>query len=163
MNKYAKLGLAAGCACATLAVAVAQTRPSALTPEQRAHRAVELRQSVMQVQAYSLGPAAAMTRGAPFDAETAQKAAARLKVLSGMIADAFKTDTSKLDVKTRAKPDIWTDKTGFDSHVNDEVKAVDALESAAMGGDKDATLNAIKAVGKSCGGCHEQYREKSSD
>lgn len=161
MNHYSKLGLAACCVVATLAVAVAQNGPGAMSQEQRAQRAVDTRQSVMGVQAYALGPAAAMLRKAPFDAATVQLSASRLKVLSGMLADVFKADTSKSGVKSGAKAEIWTDKAGFDKAVNAEVEAVDALQSAAMGGDKDATLKALGAVTKSCGGCHDQYREKA--
>ena len=91
MNHYSKVGLAACCAVATLAVAVAQNAPP--TPEQRAKNAVRLRQSVMEVQQFSYGPAAAMVRAqrtAPFDAAVVQKAATRLEITSGMVADSFK-------------------------------------------------------------------------
>ena len=154
-----KIALAT-CALAAAAVALAQP-PATPTPEQRAHRAVELRQSVMQVQAYSLRPAAAMLRNAPYDADKVKQAAARLKMLSAMLGDVFKDDTSKFDVKdASAKPEVWTDATGFQSAVDAEVMAVDALDSAAAGGDKDATLKALKAVGKSCGDCHDKFRKK---
>jgi cytochrome c556 len=159
MNASSKLALTV---CGALAAAVALSQPSATpTPEQRAGRAVELRQSVMQVQAYSLRPAAAMLRNAPFDAATVQQAAARLKMLSAMLTDVFKSDTSKFDLKdAAAKPEVWTDASGFENAVNAEVSAIDALNSAAAGSDKDATLKAIKAVGKSCGDCHDKFRKK---
>ena len=161
MNARSKLVLATCCALAGAAVALSQSPPATPTPEQRAHRAVELRQSVMQVQAYSLRPAAAMLRKTPYDAATVKQAAARLKMLSAMLGDVFKDDTSKFDVKdSAAKPEVWTDASGFDNAVNEEVMAVDALESAAAGGDQDATLKAIKAVGKSCGDCHDKFRKK---
>ena len=167
MKHQSTFAVAACCAVATLTVALAQPPAGGgggggqqLTPEQRAQRAVELRQSVMTVQQFSVGPAAAMLRNAPFSADTAQKAAARLKATSGMIADVVKNDTSKVDVKTRAKPEIWSDKDGFDSAINGEVQAVAALESAASGGDKDATLKAVQGVQKSCNDCHDKYREK---
>jgi cytochrome c556 len=148
------------CALAAAGVALSQPPPTP-TPEQRAHRAVELRQSVMQVQSYSLRPAAAMLRNAPYDEATVKLAAARLKVLSAMLADVFKDDTSKFDIKdAAAKPEVWTDAAGFHDAVNAEVMAVDALESAVAGGDKDATMKAVKAVGKSCGDCHDKFRKK---
>lgn len=154
-----KIALAT-CALAAAAVALSQP-PATPTPEQRAARAVELRQSVMQVQAYSLRPAAAMLRNAPFDAATVQQAAARLKMLSAMLTDVFKNDTSKFDIKdAAAKPEVWTDASGFENAVNAEVSAVDALNTAAAGGDKDATLKAVRAVGKSCGDCHDKFRKK---
>ena len=167
MKHQTKFALAACCAVATLTVALAQPPGGGggggapqLTPEQRAQRAVELRQSVMQVQQFSVGPAAGMLRNAPFSADAAKKAAMRLTATSGMLADVFKNDTSKVQVKTRAKPEIWTDKDGFDAAVNGEVTAVAALETAAAGGDKDATLKAVQGVQKACGDCHDKYREK---
>jgi len=115
----------------------------------------------MQVQAYSLRPAVAMLRNAPYAADKVKQAAARLKMLSAMLGDVFKDDTSKFDVKdAAAKPEVWTDASGFQNAVDGEVMAVDALESAVAGGDKDATLKALKAVGKSCGDCHDKYRKK---
>jgi cytochrome c556 len=167
MKHQTKFALAACCAVATLTVALAQAPapkggggPPQLTPQQRAERAVELRQSVMNVQQFSIGASAAMLRNAPFSADTAQKTAMRLKATSGMIADVFKADTSKEQVKTRAKAEIWTDKDGFDAAINGEVQAVAALETAAAGGDKDATLKAVQGVTKACGDCHDKYREK---
>ncbi len=163
MNHYCKVGLAACCALATLTVALAQGQ-RAPTPEQRADRAIDVRQSVMTVQAFSIGPAGAMARGnMPFSADVAQKAALRLTATSGMIADTFKLDTSKFNLKTRAKPDIWTDSAGFDMQVQGFVQAVAAFQTAAAGGDKDATIKAIQDVGKSCGSCHDKYREKEKD
>lgn len=157
--KIFKFALAT-CALAAAAAALAQP-PAAPTPEQRAHRMVELRQSVMQVQAYSLRPAAAMLRNAPFDAAAVKQAAARLKMLSAMLSDVFKDDTSQFDIKdASAKPEVWSDAAGFQSAINAEVTAVDALQEAAAGGDKDATLKAVKAVGKSCGDCHDKFRKK---
>ena len=150
----------ATCALAAAAVALSQP-PATPTPEQRARRAVELRQSVMQVQAYSLRPAAAMLRKAPYDAAAVKQAAARLTMLSAMLSDVFKEDTSKMDVKdTAAKPEVWTDASGFQDAVKGEVTAVEALQSAVAGGDQDATLKAVRAVGKSCGDCHDKFRKK---
>jgi cytochrome c556 len=161
MNASTKLALTACCALAAGSVALSQPPHAAPTPEQRANRAVELRQSVMQVQAYSLRPAAAMLRNAPYDAAAVKQAAARLKMLSAMLGDVFKDDTSKFDIKdAAAKPEVWTDASGFESAINGEVKAVDALDAAVAGGDKDATLTALKAVGKSCGDCHDKFRKK---
>ena len=160
MKVSTKLALAACGALAVTAVALSQAPAGKPTPEQLAHRAVELRQSVMQVQAYSLRPATAMLRNAPFDEAAAKEAAARLKMLSGMIPDVFKSDTSKFEIKdATAKPEVWTDASGFESALNAEVTAVDALQAAVAGGDKDATLKAVRAVGKSCGDCHDKFRK----
>lgn len=160
MNHYLKMGLVACCASAMLTVVNAQNRPKPPTPTQRAEQAVRVRQAVMTVQAFSFGPMIGMLHGAPFDAEAAQTAATRLAATTGMIAAAFKTDTSKFDVKTLAKPKIWTDKSGFDMRIRDLQQAVSGLHAAAMRGDKVATLDALNAVGKSCGSCHHEFRKE---
>lgn len=58
---------------------------------------------------------------------------------------------------TKAKPDIWTDKAGFDKFANAMVAAAERLSAAAKQGDKAAFASAFQAVGKSCGGCHKAY------
>lgn len=160
MNHYLKMGFGACCAAAMLSVAVAQRRPKPPTPMQRAEQAVHVRQAVMTVQGFSLGPLIGMMHGAPFNAEAAQIAATRLSATTGMIATVFSADTSKFNVKTFAKPDIWTDKAGFDAQIRDLQMAVSGLQSAATSGDQAATLKALQAVGKSCGSCHRKFRER---
>lgn len=59
--------------------------------------------------------------------------------------------------ETKAKPDIWTDKAGFDKFANDMAAAAERLAAAAKQNDKAAFAGAFQAVGKSCGGCHKVY------
>jgi cytochrome c556 len=40
------------------------------------------------------------------------------------------------------------------------VKAAAGLTAAAKGGDKKAVLQAAAAVGKACGACHDNFRDK---
>jgi cytochrome c556 len=58
---------------------------------------------------------------------------------------------------TRAKPDIWTDKTGFDKFAADMVAAAEKLVVAAKSNDKAAFATDFQALGKACGGCHKAY------
>lgn len=58
---------------------------------------------------------------------------------------------------TKAKPDIWTDKAGFDQHATDMVAAAEKLVQAAQSNDKSAFASSFQAIGKSCGGCHKAY------
>ena len=101
-----------------------------------------------------------MLRGAPFDAAVVQKAAERLQVLGGMIPEVFTKDTHTFTVTTKAREAIWANKSDFDGKANDMVKAAADLETAAKTGDKGATLKAAGAVGKTCGACHDQFRDK---
>jgi len=160
MNCFAKLGLAAVCSAA-LTSAIAQAPGGAPpTPEQQAETATLTRQGLFKVQAFSFGPVGAMLRGAPFDAAVVQKAAARFETTSGLIPDVFQLDTRKFMVKTKAREGIWTNKSDFDAKAKDLTDAATALETAAKGGDKATTMKAAQAVGKACGACHDQFREK---
>ena len=158
MNGFSKLGWAAIGSLAALSVAVGQPAPP--TPEQQAENATLTRQGLFKVQAFSFGPVGAMLKGAPFDAAVAQKAGARIQITAGLIPDVFQTDTRKFPVKTKAREGIWTSKSDFDQKAKDLQDAALNLETAAKTGDKGATLKAAGAVGKACGSCHDQFRDK---
>lgn len=78
-----------------------------------------------------------------------------------LIAAAFKKNVST--GWTDAKPDIWTDWKGFESAIADFEKAARDLEAAARGSDPGAVGPAMKALGKSCGGCHKPYRKPKEE
>jgi len=78
-----------------------------------------------------------------------------------LVAAAFKHQSSK--GATDAKPNIWTDWSGFEEDIADFEKAARDLEAAAASGDRKAVGPAMKALGKSCGGCHESYRKPKEE
>lgn len=126
--------------------------------------AVKARQSQMTLYAFNIGLLGGMAKGdIDYDAGAASAAAANLAALS-------KLDQSRLWPKgsdnvalgadaTEALPIIWT----ADSKVGEKAMALVAaatnMEQAA-GGGLDSLRGAIGDLGKSCGGCHETYREK---
>jgi cytochrome c556 len=65
--------------------------------------------------------------------------------------------------KTDAKPEIWSDWPKFEKAVADYEKAAQNLAAAAQGGDPAATGGAVKALGDSCGGCHEKFRKPKEE
>ena len=159
MRRSLMLGLAGVCALGAISTTVlAQDAPP--TPEQQAQRAVDLRQGLCKVQAFSFAPTGAMLKGAPFDPAVVAKGAARIVSTSGMISEVFQLDTHTYQLKTKARDSIWTNKSDFDAKANDLVTAATALETAAKSGDKGTTLKAAAAVGKACGACHDQFRDK---
>lgn len=58
---------------------------------------------------------------------------------------------------TKAKPDIWTDKSGFDRFAGNMVAAAEKLTEAAKANDKAAFAADLQTLGKACGGCHKAY------
>jgi cytochrome c556 len=160
MNGFTRIGLAAVGSLIVASAAMAQGAAPP-TPEQKAQTAVLTRQGLFKIQAFVFGPVGGMLRGAPFDAAVVQKAAERLEVTGGLIPEVFALDThTYTGTPTKAREGIWTNKSDFDGKANDLVKAAADLEAAAKTGDKSATLKAAGAVGKTCGACHDQFRDK---
>jgi len=158
MNRISRLVVAALGSAAILSVAVAQRGPQ--TPQQQAEQAVKTRQGLFDVQGYAFGPVGAMLKEAPFDAAVVQKAAARLQVTAGMIAELFQPDTRNFQVTTKAKESVWSNKADFDKKITDLQTAAADLAAAAAKGDRAATLKAVGAVGGACKSCHDDFREK---
>ena len=60
--------------------------------------------------------------------------------------------------KSREKPAIWSDKAGFARAIRSFQGAADALRLAVAGGQAARIAEALAAAGKSCKGCHEEFR-----
>lgn len=61
---------------------------------------------------------------------------------------------------THALPAIWENPDEFAKAVSEAREAGAALGEAAGSGDPNALMPAFAAVGKTCKGCHEDYREE---
>ena len=59
---------------------------------------------------------------------------------------------------TAAKPEIWSDRAGFEKAAGNLVAASEKLEQVAASGDKDAFKAQYAALGMTCGACHRVYR-----
>ena len=133
----------------------AQTALSQVKPE----TLVKQRQAAMTLQGKYAGPLGAMAQGkAPYNADTVAFNAAMLDALSRMPWDGFAESTK--DVKSAALPAVWSEGAKFKEAQDNFQKAVQALVAISRGGDEAAQKTAIGAVGKTCGGCHQNFREK---
>jgi cytochrome c556 len=131
------------------AAALAQAKPDVL---------VKQRQAAMTLQGKYWGPIAGMASGkTPYNAETVARNAPILEVLSKMPWDGFVESTK--GEKSKARPEVFTDNAKFKT-------AADRLQSTVaqlvkVSKSDEATVKAALAdVGKSCGGCHDDFREK---
>ena len=61
---------------------------------------------------------------------------------------------------TKAQPAVWSDPVGFSGAAAAAVEKLQALRTAAAGGDGAAFQAAFQAVGPTCGGCHRTYRAR---
>ncbi|RFP89140.1 cytochrome c [Rhodobacteraceae bacterium 63075] len=125
-------------------------------------KAVKARQAQMQLYAFNLGQLGAMAKGeVDYDAGAASAAAGNLAKLTSLNGRAVwlpgSDDATLGEDVTAALPAIWEE----GSEIGDKAKALSMaaaeMESAA-GDGLDALRGAIGDVGKSCGGCHEDYR-----
>lgn len=144
----ASLAVAAG---AGLALTVhAQMKPEVM---------VKQRQAAMTLQAKYLGPLGAMAQGKmAFNADLVARNAEYLNVLDKMAWDGFAESTK--DVKSRALPVIWSEAGKFKEAQEHFQSAVSDLVAVSKTGDEGKMKAAIGAVGKSCGACHDHFREK---
>ena len=140
-----------------LLVTSAQDGP---TPEQQAQQAADTRQSVFKLLRYNLGTISGMARGTvEFDAAIAERNARRIADLAPMIPELFTAmDTRAYDVETEALPVIWEQFDLFQQRAQALVDGANEFAEVAAGGDRMATLGAIRALGANCGNCHETFR-----
>ena len=141
------VALALGVAAGTV---FAQAKPEQL---------VKQRQAVMTLQGKYFGPMAAMAQGkAPYNADVVKRNAAYLDNLSRMPWDGF--DAGTKDVKSAALPAIYEQTDKFKEAASRLENEAHKLYTVAQSGDEAAVKAQIGAVGKSCGGCHESFRQK---
>lgn len=146
-------GFALALAAGYTAAALAQAKPEVL---------VKQRQAAMTLQGKYFGPIAGMAQGKiPYNAEVISRNAAYLDALDKMPWDGFAESTKDIkDVKTAALPAIWNEPAKFKEAQERLQHAVSALVAATKGGNEGAIKAAAGDVGKSCGGCHQNFREK---
>lgn len=129
---------------------LAQAKPEVL---------VKQRQSAMTLIGKYFGPIAGMPSGkAPYNADTVARNAGYLDVLVKMPWDGFTENTK--DEKTRALPAVFTDTAKFKEGSDRLQSMVAQLAKVSKGGDEAAVKAAIADVGKTCAGCHENFRAK---
>lgn len=61
-------------------------------------------------------------------------------------------------VRTRARPEIWSDRAGFERAGARLLVAARAVNQAARSGDVAAIRAAMPALTRACSACHDDYR-----
>lgn len=138
------------------AAAAAQSQTA--TP---AEKAIEYRQAVFKVVAGNFGPLAQNAQGkVELPPAAVRQYAERLSQISQFAGDAF-PDISK-EGKTRAKPEIWTERAEFDKLLKDLTDATKSLAgvTANAAAKPEEFKAAVGSVGNACKACHDRFREK---
>jgi cytochrome c556 len=145
--------LAAGVAVAIGSLAgttLAQVKPDVL---------VKQRQAVMTLQGKYFGPIAGMASGkVPYNADVVSRSATYLENLAQMPWDGFHESTK--GEKSRALPAIWQQKAKFDELAQRLQSETVKLGQVARAKDEAGVKQQYAVVGKVCGACHENFREK---
>ena len=151
MNKKALLtGLALALGCVLSLNAFAQVKPEVL---------VKQRQAGMTMIGKYFGPLVGMAAGrVPFDAAVVARNAGYLETLSKLPWDGFNASTK--DEKSAALPAVFADAGKFKDAGDAMQAAVGKLAATSKGGSEADVKAAIGAVGKTCGGCHDDFRQK---
>jgi cytochrome c556 len=143
---------------AALAVALS-TAATSLLAQAKPEVLVKQRQAVMTLQGKYFGPMAAMAQGkAPYNAQLIQRNAGFLDNLSRMAWDGF--DPSTKGEKSRALPAIYENNAKFKEATAQLENETAKLVQLSRGGDEAAVKAQIGAVGKVCGSCHDNFRQK---
>jgi cytochrome c556 len=131
--------------------ALAQVKPDVL---------VKQRQSAMTLIGKYWGPIAGMASGkvSPYNADVVSRNATYLENLAQMPWDAFHESTK--GEKSRALPVVWEQKAKFDELSQRLQAETVKLGQVARAKDEAGVKQQYAAVGKVCGACHENFREK---
>jgi cytochrome c556 len=141
-------------------VAVASISTSVAFAQAKPEQQIEYRKSAMTVIARSNGALIAMAKGdVAFDKEVAARHAAVLANLSELpfTSGAFGPGTDK-GAPSKADPKIWSEPEKFKAASDKFIAATRALPAAA--GDAGSLKTALADLGKTCKGCHDDYRQK---
>ena len=121
--------------------------------------AIKYRKGAFTVMATHFGRVAGMAQGKiPFDAKVAAQNAEVATVMSTLPFAAFGPGTDKGE--TRAKPEIWAEMDKFNAGAKKMQDEMAKLNVAAKSGNLDAIKAAAGDVGKTCKGCHDEYRKE---
>lgn len=153
MNNRVFLRVAAACAfVAATSVAVAS--------DDDENPAIAYRESMMTLIGHNFGPMQMTLEGKiPWDDARMAGYAKELAALAGLNQmRGFPEGSDKGD--THAKPEIWKNMDDFKKKMEEFQLAAAKLGEVAAGGDRKAISAEIEATGKTCGACHDDFKEK---
>lgn len=145
MNRKRMLVLAATAACLAFGAGLWAAPPA--DPVAARHEAMEEIGATMK----TLG---GMARGqTPYDAAVVAAKASAIKAHLEAAARLFPPGSDR--PPSEAKPEVWTDKAGFDKSMKDSATAAAALAASR---DAASFKAALGALGQTCKSCHDRYR-----
>lgn len=161
MNRLTQIGsLAALAVVSTLAMSQGAVTKAANQAE--ATKAIEARQAIFKEIKDLNDPLGLMLRRQrPVDPALVATNAAKIAELGAKLPAAYLVDTRGFTAtKTGALDGIWNSQADFKTKADALVTAANEAAAAGKTGDAAATQRALVGIGRSCGGCHDAYRQK---
>ncbi|MGE0415416.1 MAG: cytochrome c [Acetobacteraceae bacterium] len=93
------------------------------------------------------------------DVKTLENPAKAMARFAALIPSLFPEGTAA-GGNTKALPEVWSNRAGFQKAADGLGAAATQLASAANAGDSAGVMTAIKAVGDACGACHKEFRAR---
>ncbi len=147
MNRTRTLAFAATAAVLGLGVAALMAAPAPADPAKARHQAMEQIGDAMKM-------LATMAKGQlAFDPKLVRDQATIVSERLEQAAQLFPPGSDAGE--THARPEIWSDRPGFDNAMKDAQAAAAALQSVQ---DEAAFRPALGRLGQSCNACHDKYR-----
>ena len=123
------------------------------------HGIIKYRQNVMKSTAGHMGAIVDILKNRlPLEAHIVDHARSMLQI-SRMILSMFPEGSGK--GRTKSKQAIWENWSEFKSVANDFERESVKLVEVAESGDMEALAKQVRATGKTCSGCHRNFRERN--
>ena len=123
------------------------------------HGIIKYRQNVMKSTAGHMGAIVDILKNRlPLEAHIVDHARSMLQI-SKMILSMFPEGSGK--GRTRSKQAIWGNWSEFESAANDFERESAKLSKVAESGDMEALAKQVRITGKTCSGCHRNFRKRN--
>ncbi len=121
---------------------------------------IKFRKGAYQVIGWHNATLARMIKGEmPFDAAEFARNAEIIAVMSNVVPNAFVAGSDKGE--TRAKPEIWSDAANFKKAVDSfRAEATKLAQVSKTATTLDQVRSQYAATTKTCGACHDNFRNK---
>ena len=122
------------------------------------HGIIKYRQNVMKSTAGHMGAIVDILKNRlPLEAHIVDHARSMLEI-SRMILPMFPEGSGK--GRTKSKQAIWENWSEFESAANNFERESAKLFEVAESGDMEALAKQVRATGKTCSGCHRNFRKR---
>ena len=123
------------------------------------HGIIKYRQNVMKSAAGHMGAIVGILKNKlPLESHIVYHARSMLQI-SRMTLSMFPEGSGK--GRTKSKQAIWKKWPDFESAANDFERESLKLAEVAQSGDMEALAKQVRATGKTCSGCHRNFRKRN--